>query len=109
MALTEAALCGCARRSYELGRLRASIRDTWVVLLAIAVGLLRHSNLWLIFAAAGVLFAVTTALSWRGQWWGRAVWPGYLAGAVPLLLPTLTPAQSVCWLGGSCWRLCVLL
>src|SRR5262249_45994650 len=109
MVLTEDALGARARRTYELGRLRASIRDTWIVPPIIAVGVLRHSNLWLIFAAAVVLFAVTTALSWRGRSWGRAVWPGYLAGAVPLLLPTLTRAQSVCWIGGSCWRLCVLL
>jgi len=75
----------------------------------VAVGMLRHNNLWLIFAAAVVLFAASTVLSWRGQSWGRAVWPGYLAGAVPLLLPTLTPAQSVCWIGGSCWRVCAVL
>jgi hypothetical protein len=75
----------------------------------VAVGVLRHNNLWLIFAAAIVLFAAGTVLSWRGQSWGRAVWPGYLAGAVPLLLPTLTPAQNVCWIGGSCWRLCAVL
>ena len=109
MALTEDALGTRAWRVYELGRLRASIRDTWIVAPIVAVGVLRHSNLWLIFAAAVVLFAATTALSWRGQSWGRAVWPGYLAGAGPLLLPILTPAQSVCWVGGSCWRVCVLL
>ena len=109
MALTENALGARARSAYELGRLRSSIRDTWFVAPIIAVGVLRHSNLWLISAAAVVLFAVTTVLSWRGQLWGRAVWPGYLAGAVPLLLPTLTSAQSVCWIGGSCWRLCALL
>ncbi len=109
MTLSENALGARARRAYEWGRLRASIRDTWIVAPIVTVGVLRHSNLWLIFAAAVVLFAVTTVLSWRGQWWGRAVWPGYLAGAAPLMLPTLTPGQSVCWIGGSCWRLCVLL
>ena len=109
MALTENALGVRSRWAYELGRLRSSIRDTWIIAPIIAVGLLRHSNLWLIFAAAVVLVAVTNLLSWRGQLWGRAVWPGYLAGAVPLLLPTLTPAQSVCWIGGSCWRLCAVL
>ena len=109
MALTENALGARARRAYEWGRLGASIRDTWIVAPIVAVGVLRHSNLWLILAAAVVLWTSSTALSWLGQTWGRAVWPGYLAGAVPLLLPTLTPAQSVCWIGGSCWRLCVLL
>jgi len=109
MVLTEDALGARSRRAYELGRVRASARDTWMVAPIVAVGVLRHNNLWLIFAAAVVLFAAGTVLSWRGQSWGRAVWPGYLAGAVPLLLPTLTPAQSLCWIGGSCWRLCALL
>ena len=109
MVLTEDALEARARRAYQLGRVRASARDTWIVAPIATVGVLHHSNPWLIFGAAVVLFAAGTVLSWRGQSWGRAVWPGYLAGAVPLLLPTLTPAQSICWIGGSCWRLCVLL
>ncbi len=109
MALTEDALLTRARRSYELGRLRATIRDSWVVAPIVAVGALRHSNLSLILAAGMMLFAITTLLSWRGQSWGRAVWPGYLAGAAPLLIPSLAPAKSVCWIGGSCWSLCVLL
>ncbi len=109
MARTEEAFWRRARSSYELGRLRATIRDTWVVAPIVAVGALRHSNFRLMFAAATVLFVINTALSWRGQSWARSVWPGYLAGAAPLLIPSLAPAQSVCWIGGSCWPLCVLL
>ena len=109
MALTENSLWVRARRSYELGRLRATIRDSSVVAPIVAVGALRHANWWLILATGSMLFAVTTLSSWRGESWGRAVWPGYLAGVVPLLIPSLAPAKSVCWIGGSCWSVCALL
>ena len=109
MALTEDLLWVRAQRSYELGRLRATIRDTWVVAPIVALAALRHSNFSLILATGMALFAITTLSSWRGESWGRAVWPGYLAGAIPLLIPSLAPAKSVCWIGGSCWSVCALL
>jgi hypothetical protein len=80
-----------------------------VVVLIAGLGVLRHSNGWLVLVAGVTLFAAATTLSWLGQSWGRAVWPGYLAGAVPLLIPGLPPQNAVCWIGGSCWSWCTLL
>lgn len=110
MALTEDSLMIRARTSYELGRLRRTPGDTWAVALVVAVGALRHPSGWLIPIVLGAaLLGLTTLMSWRGQSWCRAVWPGYLAGAVPLLIPSLAPTGAVCWIGGSCWSVCVLL
>src|SRR6266849_1632123 len=109
MALTEDSLMMRARTSYELGRLRRTPGDSWAVALIVAVGALRHPSGWLIPIVGGALFGLTTLMSWRGQSWGRAVWPGYLAGAVPLLIPSLAPTGAVCWIGGNCWSVCALL
>ena len=109
MASTEHVLRARARRGYELGRLRTTVRDTWIIAPIVAIGGLHSSNLPLVLVAGILLFAIVTLLSWRGQSWASAVWPGYLAGAVPLLMPSLASAKAVCWIGGSCFSLCVLL
>lgn len=109
MALSKDALLAQARTRYELGRLRRTTGDTWAVVPILAVGAVHRSNWGLILLVGVVLFALTTLFSWRGQGWGRAIWPGFLAGAVPLIVPSLAPANSVCWIGGSCWSLCTLL
>jgi hypothetical protein len=109
MAWTEELLIAQAQRSYELGRLRRTVKDTWAVALVVAIGLLRHSNFLLTAAAAAVLFLVTTLFSWRGEGWSRAIWPGFAAGAVPLVVPSLASSKSVCWIAGSCWPVCSLL
>jgi len=77
--------------------------------LVVTVGLLRHSDFLLTAAAAAVLFIATTLFSWRGEGWSRAIWPGFAAGAFPLVVPSLAPAKSVCWIAGSCWPVCSLL
>ncbi len=109
MALAEQALLERARRTYELGRLRRTVRDTWAIAPIIAVSALHHSKLPITVAVGATLFALATVLVWRGQTWGRALWPGFLAGAVPLVLPGLVPANLDCCIGGSCWSVCMLL
>ncbi len=109
MAWTEELLMAQAQRSYELGRLRRTVKDSWAVALVVTVGLLRHSDFLLTAAAAAVLFIATTLFSWRGEGWSRAIWPGFAAGAFPLVVPSLAPAKSVCWIAGSCWPVCSLL
>src|SRR6266851_2169855 len=107
MAWTEELLMAQAQRSYELGRLHRTVKDSWAVALVVTVGLLRHSDFLL--TAAAVLFIATTLFSWRGEGWSRSIWPGFAAGAFPLVVPSLAPAKSVCWIAGSCWPVCSLL
>src|SRR5258708_24981142 len=109
MARTEERLLARAQQSYELGRLRRTVKDSWAVALVVTVGLLRHSDFLLTAAAAAVLFIATTLFSWRGEGWSRAIWPGFGAGALPLVIPSLAPAKSVCWIAWSCWPVCSLL
>jgi len=109
MELTEDLLWRRARRQYELCRLRHTLQRSWPVVPIIAVGALYHSDTALIASAGAILFALATLFSWLGQTWGRAIFPGFLAGAPPLLIPRLVPANAFCWIGGRCWEWCMLL
>ncbi len=109
MERTEDLLWRQARRRYELGRLRHTLQDSWPVVPIVAVAALYHSNAVLIASAGAILFAVATVFSWLGRTWGRAIFPGFLAGAPPLLIPRLVSVNAVCWIGGNCWAWCVLL
>jgi hypothetical protein len=86
-----------ARRAYELAHVAAAVRALVVagVLIAIAIGLHRSSNvLWLVGAT---LAASLAALAWRGGAWRRGAFAGVLAGLPPLLAPAIvfgcTPVQ----------------
>jgi len=94
---------------YEVGRLRHALLESWPVVPIIAIGVLQRSSGVFVLVGGAILLTLTTAFSWRGLIWRRAIWPGFLAGAPPLLIPRLAPANSVCWIGGSCWAWCVLL
>ena len=109
MELTEDLLWRRARRQYELGRLRHTLQHSWPVVPIIAIGALYHSDAALIASAGAILFALATLFSWLGQTWGRAIFAGFLAGAPPLLIPRLVPANAFCWIGGRCWEWCMLL
>ncbi len=109
MALTEDSLQAQAARMYEVGRLRHALLESWPVVPIIAIGVLQRSSGVFVLVGGAILLTLTTAFSWRGLIWRRAIWPGFLAGAPPLLIPRLAPANSVCWIGGSCWAWCVLL
>src|SRR5258708_13694974 len=109
MARTEERLLARAQQSYELGRLRRTVKDSWAVALVVTVGLLRHSDFLLTAAAAAVLFIATTLFSWRGEGWSRAIWPGFGAGALPLVLPHLPPPKPVSGTAGRARPVCYLL
>ncbi|HXN40619.1 MAG TPA: hypothetical protein VN918_02435 [Myxococcaceae bacterium] len=109
MALTEDSLQARAVRAYEAGRLRHALLESWPVVPIIAIGIFQRASGVFVLVGGALLLALTTAFSWRGHTWRRAIWPGLLAGAPPLLIPRLAPANSVCWIGGSCWAWCVLL
>ncbi len=95
MALTEDALLTRARRSYELGRLRATIRDSWVVApIVLAVGVLatkqREGRLPFLAATTlitGMTGAVGCALA------GFLGITGMIAGGLLGLLPVYLMAQ----------------
>jgi hypothetical protein len=55
-----------------------------------------------------VLFVVATAFSWRGGPIAKGVVPGFIAGAVPLLLPLSLRSAGVVCVGGSCVSICLL-
>jgi hypothetical protein len=109
MALTEDSLQTRAARVYEAGRLRRALLESWPVVPIIAIGIFQRSSGVFVFVGGAILLSLTTAFSWRGLTLRRAIWPGLLAGAPPLLIPRLAPANSFCWIGGSCWAWCVLL
>ena len=48
----------------------------------------------LAWTAGGLLYAAVVALRWRVQGWGRGVWPGLLAGSIPVVMTLLLQEQS---------------
>ena len=87
-------ILGRARRAYERARLEKALRTAALVgplvLLSFGGCTQRAATL----AAAGALALLTTALVWHGGPPGRAVIPGFFAGAVALAFPLL--ACPVC-------------
>jgi hypothetical protein len=75
------------RLAYELGRLRlGALRALWVVPLAlIALALNADRGTVLLLGIAAQL--LTIGFTWQGGPWARAIFPGLLAGGIPLLLP----------------------
>src|SRR5712664_3799569 len=109
MALTEDSLQRQAARVYEAGRVRNALLESWPVVPIIAIGIIQGSSGVFVLVGGAILLSLTTVFSWRGLTLRRTIWPGLLAGTPPLLIPPLAPANSVCWIGGSCWAWCVLL
>jgi len=105
---SEAALFARTRRAYERGRLRSALWRAAPLVPAVAWiwSWCRYPALALACGAA--LVALTVAFRWRGQVWGRAVWPGLAAGLPPLVLPFLMrEANQVC-VGETCCSLCLI-
>jgi hypothetical protein len=94
-----------ARRAYEWGRLRWSLRPAPLILAAAAVALACGRPLSLTFALAGVLLPLAATLSFAGGAGGRAVMPGMLAGVVALACPVLMHTLGHVCLGPSCMML----
>lgn len=94
-----------ARRAYEWGRLRWSLRPAPLILAAAAAALACGRPLSWTCALAGLLLPLSIALSFAGGAGGRAVMPGLLAGAVALACPVLMHTVGHVCLGPSCMSL----
>jgi hypothetical protein len=76
-----------ARRAYEWGRVRLGLRRAlWVLPLVVASWWWR-GQLGAAMATGAGLAALVVLFVWRGGGLARAVAPGLVAGAAPLLLP----------------------
>lgn len=102
------ALAARARRAYELGRLGAGLRRAWPVVPMAMLSLAGCGQPGFAAGAAALLVAAVTLLSWRGEAWGRAVVPGLLAGALPLVVPLFVRALGHACAGGSCLPVCLV-
>ncbi|MCA1826447.1 MAG: hypothetical protein ABR567_08380 [Myxococcales bacterium] len=103
----ESVLAARARRAYELGRMRWSLRFAPAVAAAFvaAVACGRPLDLCAALAAAALLVAV--GLSFAGGDAGRAVAPGLVAGSFALVLPLAVRTIGHLCLGEACMSLCM--
>ncbi len=96
MALHKQRLAAQARRTYELGRLRAQL--AWMALaipvLLLSLGVSHRPGITL--ATGGLLALLILTLRWRGQDLARAVVPGYLAGVAAFAFPLLACETGFC-------------
>jgi hypothetical protein len=85
MAVDPEPLRASARRAYERGRLRRAAFEGLAVV-PLVLGLLRVCpEAGVAWTAGAVLYLTVIALRWRGEAWGRAVWPGLAAAAIPVV------------------------
>lgn len=88
-------------RAYE----RARLRDALLLAIPIAGVAAVGTSSWI---GAVVVFVVAAALLHRGEDFGRAVLPGVLAGAIPMVMVTFSMRFGhACVEPGSCTRLCL--
>ena len=87
MAMNEAALQARARRAYEWGRLRWSLRLVPLVALAAGAAAACGRPAGLCCALGAAVAGLAVGLSWAGGSGGRAVAPGLIAGVCALALP----------------------
>jgi len=103
-ALPDAMLLARARRAYEMGRISAAmLRSVWLVPV-LGLSLLCCSDpTWSLASGMGLIAAVTCCL-WWGQAWGRGVWPGLIAGLVPMIAPlVMQMGGHCCSMGDRCY------
>jgi hypothetical protein len=105
MAANDLLLLARARRAYEWGRLRASLRLVPLLLAAAAAALACGRPLSLTCALTGLLLPLSLWLSFAGGAGGRAVMPGLLAGTIALACPILLHTVGHACLGPSCMML----
>jgi hypothetical protein len=96
-----------ARAAYEWGRWRAGVLRAARVIPALAVFCALHSQPLAGTLAAGLLVAAMIVWSWRGGIWGRAVWPGVLAGALPAVTPACGGLLRHGCSGRPCLEVCL--
>jgi hypothetical protein len=97
-----------ARRAYELTRVRLGFVTALPVIPLVALSIVACGTPEVTLPTGVVLFGVTAWLRARGQAYGRAILPGFLAGAAPFLLPIVLRTSGHCCIGGACWSGCML-
>jgi hypothetical protein len=107
MATSETALRSRARRAYDLGRLRWSLRLLPFVAAAAGLALLCGRPLELSCLLSAPLLVLAVGLSFAGGTGARAVAPGLTAGVFALVLPLAVGTVGHACLGPSCMSLCL--
>ena len=107
MVPSEALLQFRARRAYELGRLRWSLRLAPAVIAAAAVSIAAGRPAGMSCAFGAVLLPLAVALAYAGGSAGRAVVPGLKSGAAALAMPLLVGTLGHACFGPACMLLCV--
>src|SRR5579859_7313164 len=87
MARSELELKASAARAYETGRVLFAARPLLFIAPVTALATLSCEHAVYAFITGGLLAALCILLLWRGGKFGRSVWPGLFAGALPFLLP----------------------
>jgi hypothetical protein len=97
-----------ARRAYEWTRLWRALLGFLPILGLVALTALLVDRPGLVVALGAGLFGAGTVLLWYGRDLGRAVFPGVVAGLLPLCLSVGSYHDGqACLLDGSCLSLCV--
>jgi len=97
-----------ARSAYELSRARLGLLAALPVIPLVVVSVLACRRPELTLPAGAALFLVTALLRSRGGSYARAIVPGFLTGAAPLVLPLVLRTSGHCCIGGACWSGCVV-
>lgn len=98
-----------ARLAYELGRARRALLGALPMLTVALLVIVTVPVVWQSYAAAlGVVLGSAVAL-WWGQGLGTAVWPGTLAGLLPLGCAVFAQYSGHACAGGHCYSLCMPL
>jgi hypothetical protein len=96
-----------ARRAYEWGRLRWSLRLAPFVLVAAGAALSCGRPLDLTCALSFALLPLAVGLTFAGGSAGRGVLPGLVGGSVALALPLLVRTVGHLCLGPACMAFCL--
>ena len=107
MAPIEALLELRARRAYELGRLRWSLRFAPAVMAAAAAAVAAGRPAAVSCAFGAALLPLVVALAYAGGSVGRAVVPGLESGAAALAMPLLVGTLGRACFGPACMFLCL--
>ena len=107
MPLDESVLAARARRAYELGRLRWSLRVAPAVVAAFAAAIACGRPLGLCAALGSAALLLAVGLAFAGGEAGAAVRPGLAAGGFALALPLAVRAVGHVCLSDVCMTLCL--
>jgi hypothetical protein len=107
MPLTEQVLEVRARRAYELGRLRWSLRVAPFVLIAAGAAMACGRPPGASCALGVCILALATGLGFAGGGAGRAVLPGLVGGSAALAMPLLVGTVGFACIGQACMSFCL--